>query len=293
MQFKAIGIVSPGDMGQAVALRLKECGFEVCAALEGRSPRTKALAAEAGIEDCGSLAALAGRCDLILSILDPGVALDTARKAADAMLAAGRAPVYADCNAVAPQTKLEMEKMVRGAGGKFIDVGLIGPPPRGTSNVRIYASGPEAGLLSSIVHAQLPVRIVSDRVGDAAAVKMCYGAVTKGMIALGAELMIAARRLGVEEALKAEMTQSQGPILDWLGRNLPTMPPKAYRWVPETREIAATFEHAGLTPRTMLGAADMYVAIAATTLGRESPEAAREAKRSAEAVVSTLSSEAK
>lgn len=41
MQIKTIGIVSPGDMGQAVAIRLKECGFEVLAALEGRSARGK------------------------------------------------------------------------------------------------------------------------------------------------------------------------------------------------------------------------------------------------------------
>ena len=37
MPIKTIGIVSPGDMGQAVAMRLQESGFEVLAALEGRS----------------------------------------------------------------------------------------------------------------------------------------------------------------------------------------------------------------------------------------------------------------
>ena len=66
------------------------------------------------------------------------------------------------------------------------------------------------------------------------------------------------------------------------------MPPKAYRWVPETREIAATFEQTGVTPRMMLGAADMYEFIAATPLGAESPEAARAEKRSAKAVISAL-----
>ena len=131
MQLKVIGIVSPGDMGQAVAIRLKECGFEVCTALDGRSARTKSLAAQAGLEDCGSLRPLAERCDLILSIIDPGAALDTARKAADAMRAVARKPVYADCNAVAPRTKLEMESLVRGASGRFIDVSIIGAPPRG------------------------------------------------------------------------------------------------------------------------------------------------------------------
>jgi len=37
-------------------------------------------------------------------------------------------------------------------------------------------------------------------------------------------------------------------------------------------EIAKTFEDAGMTPRILLGAADMYEMIAQTPLGKESPE---------------------
>lgn len=291
MPVTTIGIVSPGDMGQAVAMRLKECGFEVLTALEGRSARTRALAQQAALEDCGSLHALAARCDLILSIIDPGAALDTARKAAAAIAATGTAGsklIYAECNAVSPRHKLEMEQMIRAAGGGFVDVGIIGPPPRGAGNVRLYASGPEAKVLEAIRHEKLVIRVVSGRVGDAAAVKMCYGAVTKGMIALGTEMMVVAQRLGVADTVDAEMAESRREIRDWLLASIPPMPPKAYRWVPETREIAATFEQAGITPRTMLGAADMYEFIAATPLGAESPEAARAEKRPAKAVVSVL-----
>ena len=49
MKIKDIGVVSPGDMGQAIAIRIKECGIGVHAALDGRSERTKKLAREAGI----------------------------------------------------------------------------------------------------------------------------------------------------------------------------------------------------------------------------------------------------
>ncbi|MBI3374877.1 MAG: NAD(P)-dependent oxidoreductase [Betaproteobacteria bacterium] len=291
MPIKTIGVVSPGDMGQAVAMRLKECGFDVLAALDGRSERTKSLARQAGLEDCRSLHSLASRCDLILSIIDPGAALDTARAAAAAIASIGNAadkPVYAECNALSPHHKREMESMIRDAGGRFIDVGIIGPPPRGAGNVRLYASGPEAGMLEAIRHEKLVIRVVSERVGDAAAVKMCYGAITKGMIALGTEMMVAAHRLGVSDAVEAEMRESRREIHDWLLASIPPMPPKAYRWVPETREIAATFEDTGVTPRMMLGATDMYEFIAATPLGVESPEAARAEKRAAIAVVSAL-----
>ena len=50
------------------------------------------------------------------------------------------------------------------------------------------------------------------------------------------------------------------------------MPPKAYRWVPEMLEIAKTFEDAGMTPRMLEGAADMYRFVADTPIGKETPE---------------------
>ena len=84
---------------------------------------------------------------------------------------------------------------------------------------------------------------------------------------------------------------SQPAIRDWILRNLPSMPPKAYRWVPETEEIAATFAAVGLTPLTMQGAASMYVAIAKTSVGTESPEEARARKRSGAQVIAALDKE--
>jgi hypothetical protein len=50
------------------------------------------------------------------------------------------------------------------------------------------------------------------------------------------------------------------------------MPPKAYRWVGEMEEIAATFEHVGLTPLILQGAAEMFRFVERTPLGEETPE---------------------
>jgi 3-hydroxyisobutyrate dehydrogenase-like beta-hydroxyacid dehydrogenase len=281
MQIKNVGVVSPGDMGQAIAGRLKESGLSVYAALDGRSERTRALAREAGLTDCGSMEKLVATCELVLSVINPGEALDVARHVAAAMKKTGRKIAFADLNAVSPQTARDADRMVREAGGMFIDGGIIGPPPRGEKDKpRIYVSGPDAYLFESISHPNLLIRVLSERVGDASGVKMCYAAMTKGTTALAVELLVAARKLGVEQALEKELRESRADVFDWQMKNIAVMPPKAYRWVPEMQEIAKTFGELGLTRRIFEGATDIYAMIAATPLGKESPEQARKKTRS-------------
>ena len=65
------------------------------------------------------------------------------------------------------------------------------------------------------------------------------------------------------------------------------MPSKAHRWVGEMEEIAQTFSDVGLTPRILLGAADMYRWIATTPLGQETPEN-RDASRDLDGMVASL-----
>jgi 3-hydroxyisobutyrate dehydrogenase-like beta-hydroxyacid dehydrogenase len=288
MKIHNIGIVSPGDMGQGVAIALKNSGFAVHTALDGRSERTKALAREAGIKDCGSMQDVIATCDVLLSILNPAAAVDNARAAAAAMKATGRRCLFVDCNAVAPQTAHEIDGIVRAAGGECLDAGIIGPPPRGKASMRMYVSGPQAARLEPLSGDNIKIRVMSERVGDAYAIKMCYAAYTKGAVALGVEMLMAARRLGVDAALDRELQESAADNRQWVLSRTAVMPPKAYRWVPEMQEIAKTFEGAGMTPRILLGAADMYEMIAQTALGKESPEEARSKGRDGQSIINGL-----
>jgi 3-hydroxyisobutyrate dehydrogenase-like beta-hydroxyacid dehydrogenase len=276
MQIRNVGVVSPGDMGQAIAGRLKESGLSVHTALEGRSERTKTLARAAGINDCGSMEKLVAACELVISVINPGEALNVAREVAAAMRKTGRKIAFADLNAVSPQTARDADRMIREAGGVFIDGGIIGPPPRGEKDKpRIYVSGPDAYLMEQVTHPNLLVRVLSERVGDASGVKMCYAAMTKGTTALAVELLVAARKLGVEQALEKELRESRNDVFEWQVKSIASMPPKAYRWVPEMQEIAKTFGELGLTRRIFEGATDIYAMVAETPLGKESPEQAR------------------
>jgi 3-hydroxyisobutyrate dehydrogenase-like beta-hydroxyacid dehydrogenase len=290
MKIEKVGFMTPGDMGQAVAMQIKSRGFAVCTALDKRSERSRALAREAGLTDLGSIARLVNECDVVLSVMNPGAAVDFAREATEAMRASGRRIVFADCNAIAPDTTHEIAKRVEQAGGRYVDGGIIGPPPRGSAKTNLYVSGKDAGELEQLGGEQLRIHVVSDRVGDASALKMCYGALNKGTQALWLEVLMAAQRLGVAELLDKQVRQSRADLLDWALSQYPKMPPKAYRWVPEMLEISKTLRTSGVTPKVFEGAAEIYHFVAATPLGKETPES-RDKERSGAAVVQALAQE--
>jgi 3-hydroxyisobutyrate dehydrogenase-like beta-hydroxyacid dehydrogenase len=272
MKIERIGFMTPGDMGQAVAMQLKNKGFAVCTALDKRSDRSRTMAAAAGLTDVGSIARLTADSDLVMSVMNPGAALEFAREAAAAIKAQSRKPVFIDCNAVAPDTMREIDAVMKEAGARCLDGGLIGPPPRGKAKVNLYVSGPGAGDLAQLANDQLRVHILGERFGDASAVKMCYGAFNKGTQGLMLETLMAAQRLGVYEELEKQLLSSRPDQYNALLDALPLLPPKAYRWVPEMLEIARTFEGVGMTPRIFQGEADMFELVADTPLGRETPE---------------------
>jgi 3-hydroxyisobutyrate dehydrogenase-like beta-hydroxyacid dehydrogenase len=272
MKISTIGVMSPGDMGQAIAGQLRQAGFTVNTALDGRSARSKNLAAEAGLTDVGSIARLTAGCDVILSIMNPAAALEFAESTAAAIAAGHGKPLIVDCNAIAPDTLQAVEAAITGAGGRCVDGAIIGSPPRGKAVVNLYFSGAEAPALAALATPQMNVRILGNRNGEASALKMCYGAMNKGITALMLETLMAARRLGVEEIFEKQMRETRSDVHDWLMGAMPVMPPKAYRWVPEMRQIAQTFAGVGMTPHIFEGAAEMYELVAKTALGRETPE---------------------
>jgi 3-hydroxyisobutyrate dehydrogenase-like beta-hydroxyacid dehydrogenase len=292
VRIDTVGLMTPGDMGQALAVQLKAKGLKVCTALDRRSERSRALASAAGLTDLGTIARLVAECDLVLSVMNPGAALEFADEAADALRDGNAQTLIVDCNAIAPGTAREIASLIEGAGARFLDASIIGPPPRGEAKTDLYVSGIGAADLEALASAQLLVHVVSERIGDASALKMCFGALNKGTQALWLEVLIAAQRLGVAGLLERQLQQSRGDLHEWALRQFPALPPKAYRWAPEMVEISKTLDDAGITPKMFEGAAEIYQFVASTALGQETPEDRNKA-RSGKDVVRLLVEELK
>jgi putative dehydrogenase len=176
--------------------------------------------------------------DIFLSIVPPGDAPALAEKFAP--LLAGKRCLYVDCNAVSPQTKAEIGATIARAGVRFVDVGIIGGPPQPDGDgPAFYTSGEHAPRLTALQAYGLDVRVIDGPIGAAAALKMSYAGITKGVTAIGAAMLLAATRAGAAEALRQELAASQPALLAWLTRQMPGMPGKAFRGVAEMEEIAA------------------------------------------------------
>jgi hypothetical protein len=102
------------------------------------------------------------------------------------------------------------------------------------------------------------------------------------------ELAVAAERLGVAAVLRQELAESQPAALERMAKGVPAMIPKAHRWVGEMEEIARTFAACGLTPKTFVGAAEIYAFVAQTALGKAASEQWREHGRSFGDIVAEL-----
>jgi len=258
-----VAIIAPGEMGSGVGARLKERGVEVLTSLTGRGGASAERAQRACMVAVDDDDELVARADIVLSILPPAEALSLANRLAPALAKAGGRVLYADCNAIAPQTVHAVAAIVAPTGARFADVGIIGGPPRSDGYTpHLYVSGEAALSLRALADFGLEIRPIEGGIGAASALKLSYAALTKGLSAIAIAVARGAENGHAGEALRAEFAQSQPQLLAWLQRQIPTIYPKAYRWVGEMEEIAR-FLDGDATAAMFEGAARAYESVAA------------------------------
>jgi 3-hydroxyisobutyrate dehydrogenase-like beta-hydroxyacid dehydrogenase len=281
---RTIGIIGAGDMGSGVAAAFVRAGFRVVGDLAGRSAHSRALAAQAGLEDVGSLARVLTESELVLSIVPPAVAGDVARD----VLAATSIPAltpFADCNAIAPATVLELARAFAGMR-PFVDVGIVGRPPakEGDVGTRFYVSGPERHRVLALEVPGIRMIDLGEAVGRASAIKMVYASLNKGVDALLTAVLLAAERLDVRGELMTELERSQRRLLERMESRVPYLAATAARFAPEMREIAKTYRDAGLTGQFHEGAAWIYTQLARSSLACETRATLPDARSLDEAI---------
>lgn len=250
-----VGILHPGEMGISVAASALKSGCLVYWASEGRSQKTRERAERYGLEDTSTLAKLCETCSVIISVCPPHAAEEVGKK----VLAHSFKGLYVDANAISPHRVIRIgEAMVEG-GVAFVDGGIIGGPAWKAETTWLYLSGQEAQRAASCFSAgPLGTEVVGEDIGKASALKMCYAAYTKGTTALLCAVLGAAEGLGVRKELETQWSRNGSDFVEQTTQQVRRSTAKAWRFVGEMEEIAATLEETGIPHGFHTAAADIF-----------------------------------
>jgi len=246
-----VGFLHPGAMGAELAAT---CAGERRWVSSGRSAATVRRAEKAKLTACGSLDELVASCRVIVSVCPP----DAAGKVAADVAAAAFDGIYVDANALAPATSRRIGECF----DRFVDGGIVGPPPTAAGSTRLYLSGAEASAVAGLWdNSLLEVRVVEGGAGAASAVKVCFAAWTKGTSALLLAIRALAESEGVTDAIVGEWKTSMPDLIPRAEYTASAISPKAWRFAGEMEEIAAAFAAHGLPSGFHAGAAELYRAL--------------------------------
>jgi 3-hydroxyisobutyrate dehydrogenase-like beta-hydroxyacid dehydrogenase len=200
--------------------------------------------AASGVRSCESASAALHQATLALSL----VTADQACAAAiDAAMAIPAGALFCDMNSVAPDTKRAAAEAIEAAGGRYVDVAVMGPVSPAQLAVPLLVAGPhaEAGAQALREAGFTRIAIAGGTIGAASAVKMIRSVMVKGIEALTAECVIAADRAGVADAVLASLGDEWPAMADY---NLGRMLSHGARRAAEMEETARTLEGLGVAP---------------------------------------------
>jgi len=220
-----IGILHPGAMGVSIAVSAINNGHQVYWVSEDRSYKTRLRAEKHGLIEVTTLTLLCASSEIIFSVCPPHAAKDVAKSVIDQ----GFKGYYIDANAIAPQRAIKIGQMMESNNIRFIDGGIIGGPAWKPKETYLYLSGKNANVISDCFsNGPLETKIISDEIGKASALKMCYAAYSKGTTALLAAILATAESLGVRDELYQQWNMDNVDFSEQANRRATRVTAKAW-----------------------------------------------------------------
>ena len=259
--FERLGMVGYGEVGRIFAAGLRPVLAQVCAwdlkfALQGHQAEAQAHAAQSGVLACDAMAALCARSDLIISAVTASNTLAVADEAARHLRPG---TLFLDLNSASPGTKQAAARLIDGAGGHYVEAGVMTSVPPYGIRVPMLLGGASAAALAPVLQGWgMDATPVSDRLGVASAIKMCRSVMIKGLEALVIESYATARAYGVEDHMIPTLAETF-PSIDWQKQGayfFSRVVQHGQRRAEEMREAANTVREAGFEPFMAAAIAD-------------------------------------
>ena len=206
----------------------------------------QARAGRAGVALAANRASALAGAGAVFCLVTADRAVEAAEQAAGS-LAPGA--FWFDGNSCSPGAKRRAAGIVEAAGGRYVDVAIMAPVHPKLHHTPLLIAGSHAAEAAEVLAAlDMRATVAGAAVGDASSIKMIRSVMIKGMEALTAECLLAARRAGVEAQVLASL-QASNPGIEWprqAAYNLERMMVHGRRRAAEMREVGETLVELGL-----------------------------------------------
>ncbi len=258
-----LGLIGYGEVGKILSAGLNGLsGVTAVGAWDLKFVRAdtgaaeRAHAAAAGVQAHDSAAALCAASELVISAVTASSTLAVAEEAARHIRPG---TLFLDLNSASPGTKRQCAALLDGAGGRYVEAGVMTSVPPYGIRVPMLLGGAQAAALAARLNGWgMDARAVSEQLGVASAIKMCRSVMIKGLEALVIESYTAARAYGVEEHVLPTL-QETFPSIDWAAQGayfFQRVAQHGQRRAEEMRESARTVREAGCEPLMTAAIAD-------------------------------------
>jgi 3-hydroxyisobutyrate dehydrogenase-like beta-hydroxyacid dehydrogenase len=237
----SVALLGLGEAGSALGAGLAARGAQV-RGFDPASPK-----APDGVTTATDAAEAARGADVVLSANSSAAAVEVAREVAPAL---SEEQLFADLNTASPAQKRDVADAL-GGRGEFADIALIAPVPGNGLHTPALASGPGARRFAELFGPLgMPVTVVGEEPGEAAARKLARSVFAKGVAASVGEALAAAEELGCHDWLYDDIERTfRQANSALLRRYIEGSRAHAARRVDEMAAAVAMLEELGVEPR--------------------------------------------
>lgn len=190
-----IGFIGFGRVSENLTLLFRN--EKIISSDYGRSKQSINRMKKANVEILDDFNQVAIESDLLISANSPSQALEVA-----AEYGSKTRGIFLDLNNISPKTSEEINNVV----DNFVDGAIIG---KVESSPMIYLSGEKADQLV-FLNSYLPVKIISDKIGDASRLKLLRSIYTKTVSTTLIETMEIAKEFNLEKEVLETIAYSEG-----------------------------------------------------------------------------------
>lgn len=217
-----VGFVGLGRMGAPMALNLSRAGFEVV--LWNRSAdKARALAEAAGCAVAPTPAALAARCDVVLTMLADDRSSEAVHLGEDGLFAGPGAGIFVEMGTMSPG-HIDALSAAAPPGARVIDApvsGATGAAAEGRLLIMAGCSLQEAGPLLPLFGALGRQTICLGRTGAGAVMKLAVNALIHGINQTLAEALTLAEAAGIAPAAAFDVIENSAAAAPMLSYRKP------------------------------------------------------------------------